>query len=94
MPQNNTAPVPEILEVPRPYYFGAHYVYTFKIRSAVPKNLATPYRNFGVPCRSFCLCKWGCTLHKSFFKGQNVGIGNSFCNVVVGLLDGFFKSTV
>ena len=44
---------------PVPCYFGARYVFTFKIRSAVPKNLVAPYRNFGVPCRSFYSCKWG-----------------------------------
>ena len=49
---------------PVPYYFWARYVYTFKIRSAVPKNLATPYRNFGVPCRSFCSCEWVLNNHR------------------------------
>ena len=58
-PTREVVSAPLNFRTPVPYYFWAHYVYTFKIRSAVPKKLAAPYRNFGVPCRSFCSCKWG-----------------------------------
>ena len=48
-PTREVVSAPLNFRAPVPYYFWAHYyVYAFKIRIAVPKKLAAPYRNFGV----------------------------------------------